>query len=272
MDRTRGTIGSVEGFAKGILRLAEASMDKAIRVISVERGHDPRDFTLVSFGGAGGLHACALARALHIPQVLVPRFPGALSALGILMSDIVRDFSRTVMLPSGSPALERHFRELEQEGQREMRTEGSRALSERSLDLRYAGQGYELNVPVVGDYVAKFHRAHSERYGYADEKRTVEVVNARVRLIARTEAVPLRKKTVRRGTGRQAIVRRRHVLFTGSRCEAPLYDRMLLRAGDTFSGPAIVAEYSATTVIPPGCRAHVDAWENILVEVAHAAR
>src|SRR5689334_17046441 len=122
-------------------------MEKAIRVISVERGHDPRDFTLVSFGGAGGLHACALAQALYIPRVMVPRFPGALSAVGILISNVVRDFSRTVMLPGGSPKLGRHFRELEQLGIREMRKDGLRPISERALDLRYTGQGYELSVP-----------------------------------------------------------------------------------------------------------------------------
>jgi N-methylhydantoinase A len=144
--------------------------------------------------------------------------------------------------------------------------------SERSLDLRYGGQGYELNVPASGNYTARFHRAHKERYGYADEQRPVEVVNARVRLIARTTPVPLRKKTLRKATGRQAIVSRRHVVFGDSHCETPVYDRALLRAGDAFSGPGMITEYSATTLIPLGCRARVDAWENILVEVSRAIR
>jgi N-methylhydantoinase A len=272
MNGARQKIFSVEAFATGIVRLAEATMERAIRRISVERGHDPRDFTLVSFGGAGGLHACSLARGLYIPRVLVPRFPGALSAFGILLSDVVRDFSRTVMLPSGSPALERHLLELEQIGRREMRKEGLQPFSQRSLDLRYHGQGYELNIPASRNYSARFHLTHRERYGYADEKRAVEVVNARIRLIARTNAVPVLKKTLRKGTGRQAIVSRRRLVFGDSRCETPVYDRALLRAGDTFSGAAIITEYSATTVIPQGCRVRVDAWENIVVEVGRAIR
>ena len=270
VERARGKLSSAEEFAAGIVRLAEATMEKAIRVISVERGHDPRDFTLVSFGGAGGLHACSLARSLRIPRVLVPYFPGALSALGILMSYIVRDFSRTVMLPPDSPALERHFRKLEQHGRKEMRDERLDALAQRSLDLRYAGQGYELNVKAGPGFVARFHRVHRERYGYADAKRTVEVVNVRVRMIARTKKIPLPRRKGRHGDGRQAIVRSRRVLFGLRSVQALVYDRSLLVPGDTFGGPAIIAEYSATTVLPPGCRARVDERENIIVEVDHA--
>jgi N-methylhydantoinase A len=267
MERARGTLRSADELAAGVVRLAEATMEKAIRVISVERGHDPRDFVLVSFGGAGGLHACTLARALRIPTVVLPRLPGALSAVGILMSDVIKDFSRTVMLSAGSGALERHFHKLERQGRREMRAEGIPAFVERSLDLRYAGQGYELNVPYGRDFVARFHRAHRERYGYADEKRAVEVVNVRVRMIGRTGPVPFTRVRARKGDGRQAVIRRRRVVFDGRAWDAPVYDRALLRPGDAFSGPAIVAEYSATAALPPGCRARVDEWENIIVEI-----
>jgi N-methylhydantoinase A len=270
VSQARGKLASAEEFATGIVRLAEAAMEKAIRVISVERGHDPRDFTLVSFGGAGGLHACALARALRIPRVLVPRFPGALSALGILLSDMVRDFSRTIMLAPDSPQIERHFRELEQRGRKEMRREHLDAIPQRSLDMRYVGQGYELSIPSGPCLVERFHQIHRERYGYADEKRNVEVVNVRVRMIAKTEKVPLPRRKPRRGNGRQAVVRTRRVLFDARSFSAAVYDRRQLRPGDAFGGPAIVAEYSATTALPPGCRARVDEWENILVEVPHA--
>ncbi len=266
-ERGKGRLATVEEFAAGIVRLAEATMEKAIRVISVERGHDPRDFTLVSFGGAGGLHACALARALRIPRVLVPRLPGALSALGILMSDVVKDYSRTVMLAPEAARLEPHFRELQERGRAELRAEGLRGVAARSVDLRYVGQGYELNVEWGRDFVARFHRAHRERYGYADETRPVEVVNVRVRLVARTEPVPLPRKKLRRGNGRAAVVRERRVLFDGRAMRAPVYDRARLRPGEVFAGPAVVAEYSATTLVPPGCRARVDAWENIVIEV-----
>jgi N-methylhydantoinase A len=236
-------------------------------VISVERGRDPRDYTLVSFGGAGGLHACALARALRIPRVLVPGFPGALSALGILISDVVKDYSRTVMLAAGSPLLEAHFRELEQSGQRELQREGLRGVVQRSLDMRYAGQGYELNVPAAADVLKRFHTAHRQRYGYADPARAVEVVNVRVRLAATTGPATFPKQKPRRGDARQAILRRARVVFDGRPHQSPIYQRDLLRPGDVFAGPAILVEYSATTVLPPGCQAKVDAYGNLVIEV-----
>ncbi len=266
LDKAKGPLASVEAFAAGIVRLAEAAMEKAIRVISVERGHDPRDFTLVSFGGAGPLHACALAKALRISRVLVPRFPGALSALGILMSDVVKDYSRTVMLPATAP-LDQHFCELEERGRKEMHAEGLRGVTTRAVDVRYAGQGFELPVPYTSDFLQRFHEAHRRRYGYADEKRPVEIVNVRVRMTSLSEPVPFPKKKQATGAGKQAVVKRRRVIFDGRAVRAPLYQRELLRAGDRFSGPAIIAEYSATTVLPPACRARVDARENIVIEV-----
>jgi N-methylhydantoinase A len=267
LQATKGPLASVEEFAAGIVRLAEAAMEKAIRVISVERGHDPREFTLVSFGGAGPLHACALARALSIPRVLVPQMPGALSALGILMSDVVKDYSRTVMLEADMAPLEKHFRELERRGAKEMRAEGLKAVVMRYADLRYAGQGYELSVPFSTDFVKRFHQAHQRRYGYADEQRRVEVVNVRVRMVASSEPVPFPKPRLRRGNGAQAVVKQRRVVFEGRTLKAPVYERAQLRPGDVFAGPAIIAEYSATTALPPGCRARVDGRENIVIEV-----
>jgi N-methylhydantoinase A len=267
LEQAKGPLASVEEFAAGIVRLSEAAMEKAIRVISVERGHDPREFTLVSFGGAGPLHACALARALRIPRVLVPQMPGALSALGILMSDAVKDYSRTVMLAPDAAPLERYFRELQQRGEKEMRAEGLKALAMRYADVRYAGQGFELSVPFGRDFVRRFHQAHRRRYGYADEQRRVEVVNVRVRMVASSEPVPFPRKKVAPGNGKQAVVKQRRVVFDGRASKAPVYDRASLRPGDTFAGPAIVAEYSATTVLPPRCRARVDERENIVIEV-----
>ena len=272
MEAGRGALRNIEAFAAGIVRLAEATMERAIRVISVERGHDPREFTLVAFGGAGPLHACALAKALHIPRVLAPRLPGALSALGILMSDSVKDYSRTVMLPPEMSRLQRHLAELEQQGSGQMARERLCAVVQRSADLRYAGQGFEVNVPLgtrttSAQMVARFHIAHRQRYGYADEKRSVEVVNVRVRLVAAAEPVRLPKHRMRKGNGRQAMVKVGRTLFDGKSLRTPLYQRSLLRSGDVFRGPAIVAEYSATTVVPPGCVARVDQYRNILIEV-----
>ena len=257
--QAKGWLGTVEEFANGIVRLADATMEKAIRLISVERGRDPRDYTLVSFGGAGGLHACSLARALRIPRVLVPVMPGALSALGILISDVVKDYSRTVMAAPDSPQLEKHFRELEQRGREQLRAERLTGVASRSLDLRYKGQGFELNIAAGPKFVAAFHEAHRQRYGYADPARPVEVVNIRARFVAASQPVKFTKHKLRRGDGRRAIVRR--VAGTS------FYNRELLAPGDVFHGPAVVVEYSATTVIPKGAGANVDAWGNIVIQV-----
>ncbi len=267
METRKGSVATVEEFASGIVRVAENSMEKAIRVISVERGYDPRDFALVSFGGAGPLHACALARALRIPHVLVPRMPGALSALGILMSDVVKDYSRTVMLAPDDERLETHFAELERLARKAADEEGMRCTAKRSADLRYVGQGYELNVPWNRKSVSAFHANHRRRYGYADASRPLEVVSVRVRMVGASPKVPLAKFRTRTGDGKQAIVKHGPVFFNGRAVRTPFIDREALRPGDRFSGPAIVTEYSATTVIPPRCTAAVDAYKNLVIEV-----
>jgi N-methylhydantoinase A len=255
-DQTKGCLASVQEFASGILRVANSHMESALRRISLEQGYDPRDFVLVSFGGAGPLHACDLARALHIPKVLVPNFPGALSAYGILVSDFVRDYSRTVMLQPEGAALHEHFRALEEAGRRDMQKEGLQGTAVRSLDLRYGGQGYELNLDWSADFVNRFHQLHERRYGYSDPKRAVQVVNARVRMIAATEKPVAQREDIRPGDGKQAL------LADG------IYDRARLHAGDRFAGPAMITEYSATSFLPPDAEACVDEWGNLVIEVA----
>ena len=158
MLEAKNAIATVEEFAGGILRVIETTMAKAIRVISIERGFDPRDFTLVAFGGGGPVHACSLARALRVPRVLIPALPGALSAVGILLADTIREYSRTVMLPADA-ALETYFVELEAVGAEDFRREGLAGESHRSVDLRYRGQGYELNVPFLAARWPLFSRA-----------------------------------------------------------------------------------------------------------------
>ena len=272
---------TIEKFAEGILAVADAVMEKAIRVISVERGHDPRDYTLVAFGGAGGLHACSLASALGMGGVLLPIFPGALSALGILRADVVTEFSRTILLTVCSVArakreIESAFRSLEREGRRAMTTEGfppSKIRIERRLDLRYAGQAYELSVPTAGDFVAAFHRAHEVRYGYHDAKRTVEIVNLRVRATGVTEKPGLRKiasadRSATPDQPRKTI----ECVLDGQQCRAKLVARDDLRGGDSLSGPAIISEYSATTLVPHNWSGHVDAYGQILLTPKRGAR
>src|SRR5581483_4395877 len=289
MAKARGRIRSIEQFASGIVKLAEAEMEKAIRLISVERGYDPREFTLVAFGGAGPLHACSLARALGIPRVLSPVMPGALSALGILGANIVRDYSRTVMIALGQKAFNRRdrrqdtkdakktrgilallqddFSVLEQKGLAEFKKEGLSGTSIRSLDLRYAGQGYEINIPAGPELIAQFHEAHRKRYGHAEERRSVEVVNVRVRMIAGSEPIHLPRKTPVGVDCAGAILKRKPVMFDDQWMEASVFDRSRLLPGNELAGPAIVHEYSATTVLPPGCKARVDEYSNLVIEV-----
>jgi N-methylhydantoinase A len=274
MTRARGPMDSVEAFAQGIVDVANAVMEKAIRGISVERGHDPREYTLVAFGGAGALHACELATALEIPRVLVPCFPGALSALGILRADVTKDLSRTVRLEienatTAQPKLQRVFAALEQEGGKQMRAEGfsSGAVQiYRSLDVRCAGQSYELNVPFPGDFVSAFHRAHEKRYGYFDRARVCEVVNIRARFTGRTPKPTLPKLKPGGTSAAPALVSTAQVLFHGRRKLTPIYDRSRSRAGNRILGPAIVMEYSATTLIPPEWSARVDRNGNLILE------
>jgi N-methylhydantoinase A len=170
--RRRHSPLSVEAFAAGVIRVVNANMEKAVRVVSIERGYDPRDFALVAFGGAGGLHACELAESLSIPQVIVPAYPGALSALGILVSDVVKDYSRTVLwrvtgaVPLGK--VDAEFKRIAQQAELEFRRErwAGRLRFQRTADLRYRGQGYELNVAAGPRMLQAFHTEHQRRYGY----------------------------------------------------------------------------------------------------------
>jgi N-methylhydantoinase A len=266
MERAKGPIASVEEFAAGILRVIEGSMAKAIRVISIERGYDPRDFTLVAFGGGGPVHACSLARALSVPRVLVPALPGALSAVGILLADTVREYSRTVMLRLGSP-LEEHFAAMEAAGAEEFRREGLDGASHRSADLRYKGQGYEINVAFSPEMAREFHALHARRYGFASESRPIEVVNLRVRMIAPAPEFEPMRAPLRPGDGRDALVGTRQVIFDGETLETRVYDRERLAPGDELAGPAIVTEYSSATIVPCGDQLRVDELRNLIIEV-----
>lgn len=268
----KGAIRSVEAFAQGIVEVANATMEKAIRVISVERGYDPADYTLVAFGGAGGLHACELAAALGVQRVLLPKFPGALSALGILRADWVKEFSQTVRLTGYSTAkaqgeLRRAFLVLERRGKVEMSSEGfsgAQIKIARLLDCRYVGQGYDLEVPATEKFAAAFHRAHQLRYGYADPKRAVEIVSIRARFTGVTPKIGLPRGSMSAASARGASDAERIVFWAGRRLSTPFYERARLRPGNRFAGPAVIVEYGATTCLPPGWSAAVDAYENIL--------
>lgn len=273
-------LGAVE-LAEGVVRVANATMERAIRVISLERGFDPRDFSLVCFGGAGGLHAVDLARALGIPRVLVPAGAGTLSALGMLMADPIRDFSRSILRPVADfepGALEAEFESLERLGRDELVAEGfeeSALRFERLADLRYAGQGFELAVDASSEgmrstaahfgreMVSAFHARHEQRYGYADPARSVEVVTIRIRAIALTEKPELQTRTVGDPDASAAVVGDHEVVYGGERHDGVLIDRDRLRAGHEFAGPAVVVEYSTTTFLPPGAACRIDELGNL---------
>lgn len=271
--RSERSVRTVEQFARGIVEIVEATMEKAIRVISIERGRDPRDYTLVAFGGAGGLHACGLAESLSIPRVMIPRFPGALSALGILRADVVKDFSQTVLRPVASVdavrrELRPEFARIERSGVKDMRREGfsaARIRVDRFLDMRYVGQAYELMVPEAGDFVRSFHQEHELRYGYSDAQRAIEVVNIRLRVIGVTNPIAWPRRRLGNDDSGGAVTARRQVHFASKAHNTRIYARDKLRAGNRLRGPAIISEYSATTVVPPGWFAEVDGFSNLIL-------
>lgn len=267
LSRMRGAGGfaSVEDLADGIVRVVNAGMESALRRVSVERGHDPRMFTLVAFGGAGPLHACSLASALGIRRVLVPLAPGALSALGILDADLRREFSRTVMLAPSSSQIARVFRELEAEARETFRAEGARPQLSRSADLRYQGQGFEMRIDWSADAVARFHGLHARTYGYADHTRAVEVVTLRVQAVGRMARPKLKRQPLIRGDGRDARIGAHGVFEEDRWRRGGLYDRSRLRPGDRIAGPAVIVELSATTYVPGGWTLTVDAFGNLLL-------
>jgi N-methylhydantoinase A len=272
MREQMGPLATAEEFAAGILRVIETQMEKAIRVISVERGHDPRDFTLVAFGGGGPLHAGALARALRIPRVLISALPGALSAVGILLAETVRDYSRTVMLPGESiENLAGIFAELEREGAEEFAAQGATPVSERTLDLRYRRQGFELNVSFdlqnPARSIEEFHRLHEQRYGFSDAARAVEIVNVRLRMSVAGEPYRPRPRALTPGDGSNACYAERPVYFDARFLPTRFYHREKLAPGEAIAGPAMITEYTAATLVPPGCEAHVDAFGNLLISV-----
>ncbi|GBC60658.1 5-oxoprolinase [Desulfonema ishimotonii] len=258
--------------AEGVLSVANTAMERAIRVISVERGFDPRNFTLFSFGGAGGMHAAFLARLLNIPNVLVPGNPGILSAIGMLMADVIRDYSRTIMRgPEERPVIDALFAPLEARGQGDLLEEGVKQADiflEKYLDMRYQGQSHEIIVPLTENYTETFHRLHEKTYGYCNRDRGVELVNIRLR----ARGIP-EKPDFPRGeyAGKippaGAFLGEQPVVFDGRKYTTAIVDRDRLKCGNVVCGPAILAEYTSTIVIPPDAAARVDAFENVMITV-----
>jgi len=254
--------------AEGVVRIANANMERAIRVVSVQRGVDPRDFALLAFGGAGGMHACAIAGTLDITTVIVPRHAGVLSALGMLLADAIKDHALTILRAGDAidaAELDALFAPLVEDAERDLAREGfppDRIHVERRLDVRYAGQSYELAVPMAPGFRDEFDRRHARTYGYADPRRAIEVVTLRVVAVGRTdkpvlprvEAPPSIAEPYRVGEAR----------FGGALAATAFFRWRDLGPGAAADGPAVIAGGEATAVVPPGFRFRLDEFANVV--------
>lgn len=277
---------SVMEAAEGIIRIINANMTGALKVVSVEKGYDPKDFTLVAFGGAGPLHAAALADALGCRTVLVPRHPGLLCALGLLVTDIQYDYARTALQRAPDydlAAMERIWRDLEAQADADLAREGiaseQRQLT-RLVDVRYAKQGFELtldvpagpiNTAAAGQIVETFHTLHQRLYTFSDRASPVEIVNLRVRAIGRMSKIRPAEIESAKGSAPSAHATRTMRIGGDLHTNAPVYRRETLKAGHRLKGPAIVDQLDTTTVIAPNYAGEVDRFGNIVLKRTEAA-
>ena len=252
--------------AEGIVRIANANMERAIRVVSVQRGFDPRDFALLAFGGAGGLHACDLADSLDIATVLIPQHSGVLSALGMLLADVVKDYSASILKATAEvteDALKAALQPLSARAHADLVAESFRPediLLETSLEMRYKGQAYEISIPFAPDFREAFHRSHAKLYGYANPARATEIVQLRVKAIGRTEKpapAPLHGPVEPQPAPLPAATR--STIFGRRRLPTPVFHRDQLNAGMHGDGPAIVISGQSTNVITPAFGWRLDA-------------
>lgn len=272
-----------EEVALGILRIADATMAQALRLVSVDRGRDPRDFTLIAFGGAGPLHACELARALAITTVLVPPLPGAFAALGALMADTRFDYQSTFVTAGGASALDmlnQIFERLESRAESDLEREGvkSGAVWSRSVEMRYAGQNWELEIPINGRPSAEtmaetseqFHAAHEQQFGWSVPNSELEFVNFKLTVSASRP----RPRFPELGTGDSAMpVATRAVRFSSDnqRVPTPVFRRDEMPAGFEVYGPAIVVEDVATTLLLPNDRLTVHPSGALIIDIDRKA-
>jgi len=248
--------------ALGVVRLAEARIEAALRAVSVERGHDPRQAALVAFGGAGGLHACAVAEGLGVTTVLAPRHAGVLSALGALVGELRRERSRTVLLDARDlRARERVWRRLEREARAAFAPDRRRLRVELWAEMRYAGQSHELSVIGDRDLLSGFHREHQRRFGFSRPEQTVEVVTLEVR--ASVPGPPLRVAPA--PASARATVGRARLRHGRGSIEVPVWPRAALEPGSRVRGPALVVESGATLWIPAPWRARAAGDETLIV-------
>jgi N-methylhydantoinase A len=257
--------------AKGILEIANVNMERAIRVISVEKGFNPAEFTLVSFGGAGGLHAAFLAENLSIKTVLIPKNPGILSAFGMLMADVIKDYSHTIMLSEDEAEyskIKEFFSPIMLQGENDMVFEGvnkENIVFEYFLDMRYKGQSHEITIPFNENFVETFHGFHEKLFGYKNDGKATEIVNIRLRCRGFLEKPELKHEPLGEAPiDESAVLEERDVYFDNTEpINTMIIDRDKLKPGNFFEGPAIVVEYTSTIVVPPRWCANVDKYGNL---------
>jgi N-methylhydantoinase A len=262
--------------ALGVVEVADAHMERALRLISVERGHDPRLFALLSFGGAGGLHAVELARRLGIRTVLAPPLASTLSAFGMLAADVAKDYGQTVMLPgfTSFAELQDRFAPWTQRGLQDLLAEApveAEIEVQQSLDMRLRGQSYELSVPFTGAFMNDFHDLHTRAYGYSRPEMAVEIVNLRLRLVARIEPPRLEPLPTSGADPAAAFLGLRPLALGINGLpvwqDVPFYQGERLLPGNVVSGPCVVIRSDTTILLAPGDSARVDSLANLLIGV-----
>jgi N-methylhydantoinase A len=274
------TGGDVTAAAQGIIALIDAQMAKVLRIVSVERGYDPRDFTLLAFGGGGPLHACAVAREIGVRTIVVPPLPGVFSAYGLLAADVRIALTRSLVVPAADdawPEVERVWGDLHAAADAalaEQDVEPRARTFTRELDLRYGGQSFELTVrgaATCAAAVAGFHAGHEARYGFCAPSDPVQIVTGRVIAVGATVKPPLAHAPAAEPAvplDTRALRERRDVCSADDFTPTPVYARERLAAGDEVMGPAVIEQYDATTYVAPGWRAHVDRFANLVIEEA----
>jgi len=265
--------------AEGIVRIIDVKMQEAIKAISTMRGHDLRDFHLLAFGGAGPLHAARIAENLGMAGVVVPLFPGVYSAMGLLISDVKHDYVRSKMSPLAKAKLDdviEIFNELEEQARNDLGEEEfskERIAIERAIDMRYAGQGYELtiacpatlNADSIQILRAEFDKQHEKMFGHTAPDEAVEIISYRLRGIGKVPPVSLREYAPEGISLEKALRETRTARFDGDSLDCPVYQREKIDVGVSVSGPAIIDQLDCTSVIPPGHRARVDKFKNLLL-------
>ncbi len=270
---------SLDAMALGVIDIANVNIDRAVRRVSIARGYDPRAFMLVAFGGAGPLHACEVAESLQMTRVLIPRYPGVLCALGLLVADVMLDYSRAVLQPvdGGTPGyLSQLVEDMTVQARAELTQEGIAGPQIRFtplLDMRYAGQAYELTIPAdfsqdqtAEALAAAFHEQHFASYGHAIPGWEVQVVNVRLEATGIVAKPAILVEPVVANEGANALLGQKQAVYRGGAGMIALYDRERLLPGARFSGPAILFQLDATTFLPPGWSARVDGYRNLILE------